>query len=127
MDIFKDCPNCRRRWPDRDAFLEDGELELAGYQVNFRELELGLILFNHAACRTTLAVHAKHFLDLYHGPVFDERRTGLEDCPQLCLRKDELSACDAPCECACIRAILQVIRAWPKSGSLRRPLSLRRR
>jgi hypothetical protein len=117
MTPFKTCPCCPQTWPTREAFLADPRLELIGYQVNFEKLELGLLLFNHAACRSTLAVHARFFRDMYGGPVFAERKTGAAECPRFCLRTDELGACAARCECAYIREILQIIRGWPKTAA----------
>jgi hypothetical protein len=106
---FKKCPNCGVEWSKRTSFLEDPALELIGYQVNFKELEAGLLLFNHS-CHSTLAVPAHQFADLYDGPIFAERATGSEECPEYCLHQDELRACPAQCECAYVREIIQVVR-----------------
>ena len=46
-DGFKQCTSCGFRWSTRDQFLEDPDLELVGYQVNFVELLTGFFLFNH--------------------------------------------------------------------------------
>jgi hypothetical protein len=116
MSEFKRCPSCPQVWPSCSGFLEDRELELIGYQVNFNALELGLFLFNHAACRTTLAVHASLFKDLYVGPVYTERKTGSGDCPGFCLRECEFGPCPAQCECAYVREILRIVKTWPKIG-----------
>ena len=107
---------CGVAWPTREAFLEDPALTLIGYQVNFDELKLGLFLFNHT-CKNTLSVRAGDFWDLYDGPVFRERATGGEECPEYCLHQEELSTCPARCECAFVREILQVIKNWPKKAS----------
>jgi hypothetical protein len=114
MDTFKTCPLCEQPWATRQDFLEDPGLEAIGYQVDFLELSLGLFLFNHRSCRTTLAVHARSFLDLYAGPVYQGRRTGKDDCPGYCLKSSELRTCPAECECASVRALLGIIRDWPK-------------
>ncbi len=118
MSLFKTCPLCEENWPNRDQFLEDPQLELIGYQVDFEDVTLGLFLFNHHRCGTTLAIRAELFKDLYHGPLYCIRRTGSETCPGFCLRSDELSACPADCECAWVREVLQVIRnrpsTWPR-------------
>ena len=111
---FKVCTCCRTAWPDRSLFLSDQGLHLIGYQVNYIELGAGLLLFNHAPCRTTLAVQASQFQDLYTGPMVQERRTGHADCPGYCLRGGELAACPAQCECASVRQILQIVSRWPK-------------
>ena len=112
---FKTCPFCLNDWPSRDAFLSDGELVLVGYQVDFEELTLGLFLFNHTVCNTTLAIRAGLFKDLYFGPVFRKRRTGQPDCQGYCLKTSQLAACPAQCECAWVRELLQTLRQWPKN------------
>jgi hypothetical protein len=114
MEHFKQCPSCRQLWLTREAFLGDGEIELVGYQANFGKLVLGLLLFNHGTCQSTLAVPAERFTDLHDGPVFEERRTGRDDCPGYCLRRNELEICAAKCECAWVRRVLQIIRTWPR-------------
>jgi hypothetical protein len=111
---FKTCPSCSTRWSSREEFLTDNHLDLVGYQVNSDELELGLFLFNHRACKTTLAIRAEQLQNLYIGPVFNKRRTGKKDCPGYCLRPMELAMCATECECAWVRGLLQLIRHWPK-------------
>ena len=112
-DGFKQCTSCGFRWSTRDQFLEDPDIELVGYQVNFVELLLGFFLFNHS-CGTTLAVLSEAFEDLYDGPVFSERATGSEECQEHCLHEDDLSPCPVQCECAFVREIIQYIKSWPK-------------
>lgn len=111
---FKTCPSCSTIWALREGFLNDPEIELIGYQVNFELLALGLFLFNHHSCKTTLAVRAAEFGDLRTGPVYAERKTNQTECPGYCLRAPELAPCPAACECAWVRRLLQVIREWPK-------------
>jgi hypothetical protein len=111
--MFKVCPKCAAQWPTREAYLSDPGLVLIGYQANFRALEAGILMFNHT-CRTTMALKAEAFKDLYDGPVFVERATGGSECGGHCLHKDDLGPCPARCECAYVRHILQVIQAWPK-------------
>lgn len=113
---FKKCTYCSRRWQSREEFLADPATELIGYQINFENLQLGLFLFNHAVCKTTLAIAASQFRDLYGGPVLHDRLTGTEQCPGYCLHQDALEACPAQCECAYVRQVMQVIRAWKKSS-----------
>jgi len=110
---FKTC-TCGTPWKKRHGFLADPSIRLVGYQVHFKQLELGLFLFNHLSCGTTLTLPAESFLDLGSGPVYSDRRTGEEDCPAYCLRVENLSPCPAKCECAYIRDVLQVILGWPK-------------
>jgi hypothetical protein len=106
---FKTCSCCGQEWPTRGGFLSDATLQVVGYQADFRQLRLGLFLFNHTRCRTTLGVHAQEFVDLYPGPVFESRRTGTDECPGYCLHPDELARCPVECECAFVREVLQVI------------------
>ncbi len=106
---FKSCTLCRAVWPSRDAFVDDPDLKPTGYMANFDRLEMGIFLFDHLSCRTTLALSADKFRDLYDGPVFSERKTGSEECPGYCLDKNELRPCPAECECAYVREVLNVI------------------
>jgi hypothetical protein len=117
--VFKRCTVCQRSWPDRDGFLSDPALVLIGYQVNFDDLEAGLLLFNHMVpgCRTTLAIDAAAFSELYDGPVFEERKTGTAECPGYCRHRDDLSPCPAQCACAYLREILPLIQQWPKRAA----------
>ena len=110
---FHKCSCCDYIWQSLDSFLNDDSKELIGYQVNFKELQLGWFLFNHS-CGTTFAVQVKHFLQLYDGPVFKERLTGKEQCSTYCLNKNELRSCPAKCECAYVREIMQIIKSYNK-------------
>ena len=113
--LFKTCSSCQTEWTDREAFLSDSEIVLIGYQAHFEALHLGLFLFNHKKCKTTIAIEAEYFTNLYDGPVYVERNTGEEDCPGFCLHQENLEPCPARCECAAIREILQIIKEWPKN------------
>jgi len=73
----------------------------------------GTFLFRHR-CEGLVEMHAGEFSDLYNGPMFGEPRTGSEDCPGYCLRKDELRPCPAKCECAYVREIISIVEKWPK-------------
>ena len=112
--IFKTCSSCSKRWETREDFLGDAEVVSIGYQVNFRELELGLLLFNHQACKTTMAIEAREFRDLYEGPVFEKRKQDTAECPNLCLHSNNLRPCPAQCECGYIREICDRVARWPK-------------
>ena len=117
---FKTCPKCGFVWPTGEAFLDDPALELVGYQVNFKKLKLGSFLFNHT-CKDTLSVHANAFWDLLKGIDFIDRATGSDQCPGYCLHQDVLDPCPAQCECAFVREIIQIIKAWsgkPSDGEL---------
>jgi hypothetical protein len=87
-----------------------------GYQANFADLLLGLFLFNHLGCGSTIAVPAELFKELYTGPIYAARATGTAECPEYCLYASELGRCLAKCECAYVREILQIVRAWPKAA-----------
>jgi len=80
-----------------------------------RHFAAGFFLFNHS-CGTTLARPVAEFQDLYDGPLFASRATGSEECPGYCLRQEDLRGCPAECECASVRAIIQIILAWPGKG-----------
>ena len=112
---FKICSKCGTRWDSRESFMEDPAISLVGYQVNFIELQLGLILFNHQ-CKTTIAIEAEAFMDLYKGEVYTERLTGNEECPGYCLHKSELRRCPLKCECASVREVVHILGNWPKKG-----------
>lgn len=107
--IFKQCKKCGSHWKTRSDFLNDTGITLVGYQVNFEELVLGIFLFNHT-CKTTIALNAGLFTDLYDGPVFQARTKGEEECPGFCLKKENLSPCPARCECAFVRETIQIIK-----------------
>lgn len=112
-EIFKKCPMCTFEWKTRDEFLDDNSLKLNGYQVDLDELEWSLFLFTHFQenCFSTMAIRAKDFLSLYSGKKYAERRTGKEDCPGYCLDKKQLNRCDAFCECAFNREVMQIIKS----------------
>jgi len=114
MKTFKKCSCCKYTWYTRDEFLQDASIDLIGYQANFCNLELGLFLFNHLTCESTIAISAGFFKELNDGPVFTERLTGTEVCQGFCLDMDALDHCENQCECVWVRDIMQVIRAWPK-------------
>ncbi len=97
----------------REDFLDDPDVAIVGYQVDFEALHLGLVLFNHA-CRTTLSLEAGLFRDLHDGPVFRRKANGAPECPGYCVHRDNLERCPVECECSYVREILQVIRGWPK-------------
>lgn len=91
--------------------MDDPDVILIGYQVNFDDLKLGLFYFNHETCGTTMAVYADEFMNLYQGAVWKERATGGSTCPGFCLHTDELRPCQAHCECAGIREVIQIIQS----------------
>jgi hypothetical protein len=113
---FKQCSMCGRVWHSRSEFLADPEIKLVGYQAFHPDPVLGLFLLNHLACNTTLAIKAGEFEDLYEGPIYSDRLTGSEACPDYCNSTDELRPCPNKCECAFVREILQVVKGWPKEA-----------
>jgi hypothetical protein len=113
---FKVCTLCGQVWGSREEFLADPEVRSIGYQVHFRDLELGLFEFDHERCKTTLAIRAFRFTDLYRGPIFMARLTGTEECPGYCQNKGELQPCTAKCECAYVRTVLDLVACWEKIG-----------
>ena len=114
MTIFKKCSCCESPWFTREEFLQDENIELIGYQVNFSHLELGYFLFNHLTCESTIAIPAGLFKDLYAGPVYAQRLTGTEVCQGFCKDMEVLEPCDNQCECVYVREIMQIVRDWPK-------------
>lgn len=110
MKAFKICPNCGHLWVERDAFINDPEVSIVGYQVHFEDLKAGFFLFNHS-CNTTFALKVEDFQDLYAGPVFEERKTGSDECPGFCLKEHSLEPCKAKCECAFVREIIQIFNS----------------
>ncbi len=115
---FKECPKCEWIWELREHLLSDPHVSVVGYQVNFKELEEGYFIFQHTEdhCGTSFAVRAGEFTDLYNGPLFVERMTETEKCPEYCLFEEELGRCMNQCECAYVREVLQMVRSWPKSA-----------
>jgi len=109
VDTFKICTKCAKNWKNRESFLDDPDVVLAGYQVNFRELKAGLFLFNHLECETTISINAEHFIDMYSGPMFEERLLGTKNCSENCLHEDNLQPCPAKCECAYVRDVIHKI------------------
>jgi hypothetical protein len=110
--LFKRCPRCSAEWETRDKFLDDESLEINGYGADFECLECSLFYFTHKTegCFSTMTIEAKAFLDLYPGKKYTERRTGKEECPGYCLEEKQLSRCEAFCECAFNREIIQIIK-----------------
>ncbi|MEW5774722.1 MAG: hypothetical protein AB1916_14490 [Thermodesulfobacteriota bacterium] len=109
---FASCPMCSREWKDLDAFLSDPDLRIDGYEADFERLEWSLFYFTHLrpGCGSTFTVEAEHFFCLYDGAKYTERRVFKDDCPQLCLDTTQLDRCDAFCECAFNREVIQVIK-----------------
>lgn len=105
---FKNCSCCGTTWTTREAFLRDDAKKLIGYQSNFKDLELGIILFN-CCCGTTLALEVRDFIDLFQGEIFKDKKTGTDVCPGFCLNEQDLETCPAKCKCAYVREVLQMV------------------
>ena len=113
---FKRCTNCKYLWRERDDFLGDPLVELIGYQAWLPDPELGLVLFNHHECGTTMALEARAFEDLFDGPVYEASKHGSEECFGFCDDEQALESCPAECACAWVREVLQILRRWPKGS-----------
>ena len=113
---FKKCPSCEKTWETRYAFLADPAVALVSYEVNFKNLGLGKLYFNHQdqAGTSTFPLPAQDFMDLFDGPVFIESKKGTDECPALCLHKEQLGRCTVSCECASVREVMHRITTWPK-------------
>jgi hypothetical protein len=112
IENFKICPNCQQVWSMQIEFISDGEIELNGYKSDFEKLEYGMFFFTHkkVGCFSTMVLEVKEFLNLYEGPFYSEQKTGTEDCPNYCRDKEKLDRCEAFCECAFVREIINIIR-----------------
>ncbi len=117
--VFCRCTGCQTKWDSRESFLLDKFTALNGYQVNFQNLAVGWFLFTHkcASCNSTFSVPAGLFFDLYNGPIFTERKTETEECPEYCLQPANLQPCPAHCECAFVREVIQLILRTQKVHS----------
>ncbi len=109
---FKICPLCSTTWKTRNEFIKDRTLKINGYQVDFDELGHGLFFFTHQVkgCFTTLALRAESFFDLNPGIPYKVRATNSEKCPGYCTEIDQLDPCEARCECAFVREVIQIIK-----------------
>jgi hypothetical protein len=97
-------------------FLADKELKIIGYKADFEKLEYGLFFFNHLVegCKSTITIPVYKFLELYKGKLYKERKTGTVECPGYCRKKEQLDRCDALCECAYVREIINIVEAHEK-------------
>ena len=110
---FKECKVCGFVWKNRDDFLSDPNIETVGYQPHFRNFVTGNFLFNHT-CKTTLAICAAEFKDLYKGPIFEDRAKRENDRAYPCLRLCNRYSCRSTCECDYVNELLKMFRNWPK-------------
>ncbi len=111
-DHFKVCSGCNKVWHTQERFISDCDLELNGYKANFEKLENGLFFFSHKqdGCHSSITTEVNDFMNLYSGPFYTDRKIGTEDCPDHCRNIEQLDRCEALCECAFVREILNHIR-----------------
>ncbi|RJP71985.1 MAG: hypothetical protein C4532_06830 [Candidatus Abyssobacteria bacterium SURF_17] len=103
---FKQC-SCGVRWPDREDFLRDSEIQPIGITFMPKNDHVRLyFFFTHSACRTTLAVNAKEFEDLLEEPIPSKTLTGTKDCPLHCTNIEDLEMCTLECRNAPYRRFL---------------------
>jgi hypothetical protein len=114
--LFKLCPSCNKEWLTREEFMRDPGLELNGYKADFESLEYGMFFFTHSVsnCCSTMVLLVNDFRSLYGGPVYPDRLALSEDCPRYCIDEKQMARCDALCECAFVREIMQIIRQEKK-------------
>ncbi len=110
---FKQCTACAARWSTRDEFLSDPAVTLVGYQMFETELALGMLLFDHQPCGTTLALKVAAFADLYDGPIFSARLQKSPACPSHCFEVSNLDDCETECCGNWVRVVLQKVQRWP--------------
>lgn len=117
--IFKSCPMCGRKWQNRQAFLDDPELEFIGYQANLGLPEEGLFYFTHivAGCGSTMAIKVEFFLSLYTGKRYTDLKMLTKECPGHCLNRDLLQRCETRCRYAYVREVSDIIKNYIKNSS----------
>lgn len=113
---FKTCPKCSKSWDTLNDFLTDSSIYLNGYQVNLKSLETGMLLFTHIVeeCKTTMSIYVKNFSSMYSGARYAENKALSPECPRYCIEEKRLDRCDAHCECAFVREIIDIISNMPK-------------
>lgn len=109
---IKTCAMCSTDWPDLESFVTDPQLQIVGYQARFDRPNEGIVLVTHMrpGCRTTLGITVEQLRTLYSGPEHTRRMTGAAECKGLCLENGCLEDCEAPCQMAWVRRIIQFMR-----------------
>lgn len=112
VNNFGRCPGCGVGWSSRDELLSDDAVSLTGYIATFESLLIGWYQFTHLQpdCESTFTVEVGKFIDLYDGDLYEERKTGLEECPRHCYEPENLEPCDVKCEFSFVRSIMQKLR-----------------
>ncbi len=118
---FKRCSMCGQAWPSREALLADPAIEPLGYQASVSDGVLGLFLFNHLSCGTTLAVRADGLASLHDGPVYRDPGSPRDRPPEpqgpgTCLTHEAGEPCPDRCECEFVGAVLARVETWPKDA-----------
>ena len=106
---FKRCPKCGQEWPTRDDLLADSQLSFAGYQAFIHDGVLGLFLFNHEPCATTLSISARHFADVRGRSVYEHRQLPPAQRPSYCLSTGRGRDCPPQCECGFVADVVALI------------------
>ncbi|MBT4483603.1 MAG: hypothetical protein HOC71_07990 [Candidatus Latescibacteria bacterium] len=106
---FTHCAKCETFWNKRIDFLSDTATEIVAYNPDIKYLEHGNFVFKHDTCGSNIEIQVVNFKDLYDGPIYKERKTGTENCPEYCLNSSELRPCSEECECAYVREIIQAL------------------
>jgi hypothetical protein len=114
-DPFKICKFCDHPWASRGEFLTDPNIVFIGYQSFVHDGILGLFLFNHHPCGTTLALSAKLFADLHGDEIYMSREDFEETAPE-CLSSASGRACPAECECGFVRKMIGHINEQAPEG-----------
>ena len=104
---FTHCSKCETVWKRKIDFLSDTSTSFVAYNADFEYLEHGNFVFKHDTCGSYIEIQIVNFKGLYDGPIYTERKTGTENCPEYCLNSSELRPCPEECECAYVREIIQ--------------------
>ena len=106
---YKVCPSCKKSWDDPLDLVRDRSLRLNGYQAVAPDATNGVVLLTHEAvgCHSTLAIFLRDFRFLYDGPEYELCLQGEPSCEEHCLRREDLSLCDAHCSMHWAREVLQ--------------------
>jgi hypothetical protein len=117
--VFKTCPSCKSEWETREEFLSDDCLKLNGYQIDVRSLDHGLLLFTHLrdGCFSTMSIYVREFNSVYSGERYSENKAQSAECPRYCFNEKKLDRCEAKCECAFVREIIQHVNKYPKDSA----------
>jgi len=108
-EAFKACTACDRVWATRDELLDDPEIAFTGYQAFVHDGVLGLFLFDHRTCGTTLAISASSFADLREGPVYAASAKDPEHASPYCLTASAGETCPDECECAFVQHVIETV------------------